>query len=338
MGNLETKRLHEDKKYDNISDIYGTDLLKQKIINIRESSEYPPYLTKDMLLSLKENDDKLYKQYVSKYRILKSKTIDEIDKILESIFYPIEQLCQLSDENLFKLLKDRNISEMTEEALIKWQVEKIISTESQCATFQKTYEYYSSTGYIDINTFLRYKSNGLPDKFFYPLVGGKRCNIRLLYCVYQLDTLIINSNKFGDGKTIYYRGIKPSSIIAIESIIENEKKIDENLKKSDFKFQLTDYGFSSITKNIDIARRFVKTGYCCILMFIVPENIRYTDKSDETSEQELVMERNIVYYNFLKKGQRDGVFIIECEIYKEPYFLNRIYNGKRNKIVEAYDE
>jgi hypothetical protein len=335
MGSVESKRIGV-LKYETYSDIFETEMIKKKIKNIRDTSVYPPYLTKNDLIETEKNDLRKFNEYFKKFKLFKPTSINRVDAILEGIFYPMEQLVQFSDNELYQLLVDRKIEEMSEEALIKYQVSKIIDGESECKTFEKTYDFYSSTGYQDINVYIREKTKGLPENFFYPLVGGNRKNIRLLYCIYQLDSFIKLSNKFGDGKTIYYRGITPPTLIVLQSCMENNKNVKDG--KLDFELSLNDIGFSSITTDINIAKNFTKDYNCCILMFTIPKNIRYGDYSSKTHEKELILERNILYSEFEKKMKFDGIFIIECSIRKIPYRLLDIYNGNTNKIVEFYEK
>jgi hypothetical protein len=334
MGGIESKRLGQFK-FEKNSDIFGTNIIKEKINKIRGVENYPPYFTKKMLIELEKNDLKLFNKYYQQYKLFRPTTKNKVDAILEGIFYPMEQLCNLSDEELYQLLVDREIEEMSEEGLIKYQVSKTINPESQCKTFEDTYSFYSATGHKDINDFIRGISKDLPENFFYPLVGGNRSNIRLLYCIHQMDNMIKNSNKFGDGKTIYYKGIRPPTLIVIESSMKDKKTVKDG--DIDFQLLLNDVGFGSVTTDINIAKNFVKGYNCCILMFSIPENIRIVDKTTETHEQETILERNIIYSSFVKRKTIEDTFVIECSIRKFSYPLLDIYNGKNNKIVEFYN-
>lgn len=339
MGETHSKRIGSSVKYNKYSDIFVTEAILKYILKVRGTINYPPFLTKEKLQKIKKTDSKLFNEALRHYKLFKPQTTDSIEAILEGIFYPIEQLCQFSESQLKKIIEERNIIGTSEHDVMLWQIKKNIDSESQCKTFAQTFEYYASSGFGDINRFLR-EIGGLPDNFLYALIGGHVKNIKLLYCIYQLDNIIKEPNTYGDNKTIYYRGIKKPTLIVIEKAMKNDKEVHDKLNEESFMIQLNEPGFSSITTDINVAKKFVETdeGYnCCILRFTLPANIKCVDKTKENqSEQESIIERNIIYSNFTKHDKIDGVHVIDCRIQKFTYPLTDIYSGVKNNIVEFY--
>jgi hypothetical protein len=158
------------------------------------------------------------------------------------------------------------------------------------SSIKNSLAHYKSTGYGEINNFLR-------EVYVYDedVIDSKD---RILKDIGNIDTAIKFSGKENSGKKVY-RGIKPF-------VIENLDFIER--------------GFSSTTTNIEIAAKNYTDGQCCILYFEIPNTVnsyKYPEKGYK--EEEILIQRNLQYLNISEVGNYQGVTIFTCTI--KPYQL-----------------
>lgn len=252
-------------------------------------------------------------------------------------FYPLEQLCFFTYDNLIKLCEDRkieiDINKPLEINILDYQINKIVFGSKRCETLEDAYEYYVGAGFVDMNTFLRRNDISLPYNF-YPLIAGDSNkgssvgkNVSILNCIYRLDNYIEKYGEFGDDETFVYRGLTPPELVVVEHSLENDKKIRKH-GEIYFREGLSGKAFTSSSKSIKEASRFVcKEGYdCCLLKFKIPSDIKFLDKSKYTTEEEYIIQRDIIFLNFEKIGKDENdVYIIECRIKPVPTKLEEFY-------------
>lgn len=149
---------------------------------------------------------------------------------------------------------------------------------------------------------------------------------RHLVCISELDEAIRDAPKTLNEDTYLYRGVSEPSLVYIQRCIDaNEivKKECMSNNRNFFKHTLTTLHYSSTSKEIAIAKSYVKNN-CCVLRFKVPNNVDYLDttilsEEDGYSDSDLVevlLQRNLVYLNFKYNEIVNGKIIIDCKILK----------------------
>lgn len=270
-----------------------------------------------------------------------------------NLFYPLEQLCFFSYDELLKFCKEKNIKINPDKPLeiniFDWQIEKFVSKSKKCENMEKAYNFYKGDGFKEVNDLLRRKDIDLPYNF-YPLIAFN-CNDyngSTLNCIYQLDNYIEKCGKFGDDETFVYRGLTPPQLVVVKRSIKNDMVIRKS-GEIYFRESLPDKAFISASKSIDVASGIVeshtigdKKYNCCILKFRIPEKIKFLDKDFDSEEQEILLQRGILFYNFKELGKdNNDIYVIECEIksfyddldnfYKSDCPILKYYNNKLSK-------
>lgn len=130
------------------------------------------------------------------------------------------------------------------------------------------YKYQQSTEYSNLNKFLRDISN--LKKFM-----SDNPNEKYTKLIQNLDNKIQNTGNYTN--TYLYRGISGGIIPAIMELTSGV---------------LVNKAYTSTTKNLDTAKKFVSDDGCCILMFTIPEDIKYLEMPNQNWEQEILLQRN----------------------------------------------
>jgi len=136
-------------------------------------------------------------------------------------------------------------------------------------SMEESLKFYQGTGYGEINTFLR-------DPSFNESILIKHIDDQTVAHINNIDKSM-GYNKFGKDK--FYRGIAgsfiPQAINASSGIIVNTS-------------------FTSTTSDEKVAKSYVDSGGCCILVFEIPDNLKtfvYKYKG-KYSEAEVLVQRN----------------------------------------------
>lgn len=171
----------------------------------------------------------------------------------------------------------------------------------RCNSSVEALKFYQGIGYGDINRFLRSSQVVIDQKFIH---DHRVKEEPILECVGNIDSIMSNTGSLR-GISIY-RGIH-------SKIIPNAWEGTKIIR---------DLSYSSCTKNLRIAQEsFTNTDGCCILVFQVPDMVKYYEYEYKSySEEEVLLERGIKY-NLIDR--HDNIYTCTIEKYEPDFTLER---------------
>lgn len=183
-------------------------------------------------------------------------------------------------------------------------------------------EYYQQLGYVEINKFLRESSN-------ISQTISENPNDETVRQILEIDSRMTNTGEFNN--VLLYRGFSggfiPMAIEFSSGVIVNK-------------------AYSSSSTTLDTAKKFVSDDGCCVIVFKLPNNIKY-HKFVIDYEQEVLIERDTqfvidlksskhpIYYATLSKWYPPSQNIIESEMKHLITSLRDVLTQRCNKIGEA---
>jgi hypothetical protein len=166
----------------------------------------------------------------------------------------------------------------------------------------KSLLYYQGSGYGNINAFLRENiirtvDEGEDSEITENDIGEK--NIDSVSCLKHVNN-IERAINMGDTypNLILYRGLSATHV--------------QNTSG-----EIVEKGFCSTTTDVEVAKRFTKNK-CCLLTFTIPRDLRVYKFKYKRSltytlvEDEYLLQRNIVFSNIRKIGDKDGYELYSC--------------------------
>jgi hypothetical protein len=120
----------------------------------------------------------------------------------------------------------------------------------------------------------------------------------------SLDSKINDTGGFEN--TYLYRGISDDTI---PEVIKFSSGV------------LVNKAYTSTTKLLDVAKKYVSDKGCCILMFTIPSNIKYAELPDQDWEHEVLLERNTQ-------------FVIDIEASNHPIYIATLSKWEPPKPIE----
>lgn len=250
----------------------------------------------------------------------------DIESSSDRYIYPYEYLKTLSAKDLNILLRKRSleIQGTKEDKILRIQRYHIARLTPICQD-ETTHIFHVHTTYklTDYLKDIKLPATGDEEQLIKLLCGIESLNTGKIVCTNLLDRKIKESPKTLDLDTYVYRGIGDPALIYIQDCID-DRKVKSRCKSTDGVFlpALNTRNYSSTSLKISKASTFTQSN-CCILKFKIPENVDYLDTTKLSRKDgfekidrlyEVLLQRNISYYEFKHIGEYKEKIVIECEI------------------------